>query len=156
MTLKTKQLAAATAASCSAKPASRDAATITLTQICSDHGFDDYDVAGHPEIYRVCVGHGLKHGDLFNMYGPAGKRGATWYGNLEASLARFLGVSAVIVGVADAQVLQRPTGSPLLAAPLTTICPNHRFCLLDDGMGELAFVSASAWAAAKYHADSGG
>jgi len=129
---------------------------ITLTQICSDHGFDDYDVAGHPAIYRVCVGHGLKHGDLFNMYGPAGKRGATWCGNLEASLARFLDVSAVIVGVADPQVLQRLTGSPLVAAPLTTICPNHRFSLLHDGMGELALVSASAWAAAKYHADSGG
>ncbi|WP_406624568.1 hypothetical protein [Acidovorax sp. SDU_ACID1] len=155
MTLKTTQLTAITAASCSAKPASCDAAAITLKQVCSDHGFDDYDVAGHPEIYRVCVGHGLKHGDVFNVYGPAGKRGATWCGNLEASLARSLCVNADIVGVADPQALSRHAGSPVAAAPLSTICPNHRYCLLDDGMGELAFVSAGAWAAAMYHADSG-
>lgn len=113
MTLKTTQLTAITAASCSAKPASCDAAAITLKQVCSDHGFDDYDVAGHPEIYRVCVGHGLKHGDVFNVYGPAGKRGATWCGNLEASLARSLCVNADIVGVADPQALSRPQARQL-------------------------------------------
>lgn len=42
----------------------------------------------------------------------------------------------------------------LIASPLTTLCPNQRFCLLDDGMGNLAFVSGKSWAAAKYHADS--
>lgn len=42
---------------------------------------------------------------------------------------------------------------PAIVAPLTRICPNQRFNLLDDGTGELAPVSAAAWAAAKYHAD---
>ena len=94
MTLKTTQLTAITAASCSAKPASCDADAITLKQVCSDR-------------------------------------------------------------LSDPQALPRYTGSPVAPAPLTTICPNHRYCLLDDGMGELAFVSAGAWAAAMYHADSG-
>lgn len=37
--------------------------------------------------------------------------------------------------------------------PLTRICPNHRYGLLDDGMGNLVFQNADAWAAAYYHAN---
>lgn len=40
-------------------------------------------------------------------------------------------------------------------APLEIICPQQRFHLLDDGTGELAIVSARAWAAAYYYAHSG-
>lgn len=46
-------------------------------------------------------------------------------------------------------------GEPCITAPLTRICPNHRYCLLDDGMGELAFVSNESWEAAHYHATTG-
>lgn len=49
----------------------------------------------------------------------------------------------------------RVAAEPVIAEPLTRICPNQRFALLDDGMGELARVPADAWAAAHYHAYSG-
>lgn len=39
--------------------------------------------------------------------------------------------------------------------PLTTIAPGHRFCLLDDGMGNLARVPLQAFIAASYYANSG-
>ena len=35
---------------------------------------------------------------------------------------------------------------------LSLICPNHKYALIDDGMGNLAFVSGAAWAAAHYYA----
>lgn len=46
-------------------------------------------------------------------------------------------------------------GRGLRQGPLTIISPMHRFCLLDDGMGELARVSTQAFQAAHYHANSG-
>lgn len=46
----------------------------------------------------------------------------------------------------------RASAEPVIVSPLTRICPNHNYCLLDDGMGNLAFVSGAAWAAAHYHA----
>lgn len=36
--------------------------------------------------------------------------------------------------------------------PMSRICPQHIFALLDDGMGNLVFQNADAWAAAHYHA----
>jgi len=38
-------------------------------------------------------------------------------------------------------------------ASLSRICPQHRYAMLDDGMGNLAIQGAEAWAAAYYHAN---
>ncbi len=67
---------------------------IKLQRTSAEHGFDDFDVTGHPEGHRVTVGHGLQRGGMFNVYGPEStKRGATWCGSVEASLASFWKVS---------------------------------------------------------------
>lgn len=49
----------------------------------------------------------------------------------------------------------RPAAEPAIVAPLTRINPQQAYCLLDDGMGNLARVPADAWAAAHYHATTG-
>lgn len=68
---------------------------IKLQITSSENGFDDFDVIDHPEIRRVKLGHNLERGDVFSVYGPEStKRGATWRGNIEASLASFLLISA--------------------------------------------------------------
>lgn len=63
----------------------------TTRLVSSEHGFDDFDVLGLPMVQRVCVGHGIKKGDIFNVYcgGGGNKLGGTWQGTLERSLASF-------------------------------------------------------------------
>ena len=65
--------------------------TITTSLVSSEHGFDDFDVQGLPMIHRACVGHGIKKGDIFNVYCGGGgiKLGGTWQGTLERSLSAF-------------------------------------------------------------------
>lgn len=73
---------------------------IKLQLISAEHGFDDYDVTGHEDIHRVCVGQALKQGDIFNVYGPEStKRGATWQGSVEKSLSSFLLVNVDAISV---------------------------------------------------------
>lgn len=73
---------------------------INLQLTSSEHGIDDFDVTGHEDIHRVCVGHGIKNGDVFNVYGPEStKRGATWRGSVENSLSSFLVVDVDSVHV---------------------------------------------------------
>ena len=61
------------------------------TQLSSvENGFDDLDVEGLPKVHRVCVGHGIRTGDIFNVYCADGvKLGAEWHGSVEDSLRRF-------------------------------------------------------------------
>lgn len=64
--------------------------SITTRLISPEHGFDDFDVLGLARVHRVCVGHGIKQGDIFNVYCDDGsKLGATWRGSLERSLLSF-------------------------------------------------------------------
>ena len=42
--------------------------SIRTRLISSEHGFDDYDVAGLPKVHRVCIGHGIKKDDIFNVF----------------------------------------------------------------------------------------
>lgn len=63
---------------------------LKVTLSSAEHGFDDFDVTGHETVYRACVGHGIKKGDVFNVYGPPGtKSGAVWRGSVEVSLRNF-------------------------------------------------------------------
>lgn len=73
---------------------------IKLQLVSTEHGFDDFDVVGHQDIHRICVGQGLANGGVFNVYGPGStKRGAAWRGTIESSLASFLVVSASSIEV---------------------------------------------------------
>lgn len=59
--------------------------------IGAEHGFDDYDVIGHPVVHRITVGHGIKRGDIFNVYcSDARKVGGNWTGSLVTSFASVL------------------------------------------------------------------
>jgi len=61
---------------------------IRLRRVSSEHGFDDFNVSGHPLVHRVTVGHGIRKGEPFNVYcADSRKVGGTWAGNLESSLA---------------------------------------------------------------------
>lgn len=61
--------------------------TPTATLVSSEHGFDDYDVEGIPTVHRVTVGHGIRKGDLFNVYCEESRKiGAVWHGTLQKSL----------------------------------------------------------------------
>ncbi|TXT25427.1 MAG: Uncharacterized protein FD131_4628 [Rhodocyclaceae bacterium] len=63
---------------------------ITTRLLSSEHGFDDFDVLGLDKVHRVCVGHGIKKGDIFNVYcDDSSKLGATWRGTLASSLLSF-------------------------------------------------------------------
>jgi hypothetical protein len=63
---------------------------ITTRLLSSEHGFDDFDVLGLPKVHRVCVGHGITKGGIFNVYCDDGiKLGGTWHGSLDRSLASF-------------------------------------------------------------------
>ncbi|WP_087864223.1 hypothetical protein [Comamonas thiooxydans] len=63
---------------------------IAVQLVSSEHGFDDYDVTGC-EVHRVTIPHGIKHNEMFNVYGPgSAKRGGTWQGTVEASIKEFL------------------------------------------------------------------
>lgn len=77
---------------------------ITLQLVSSEHGFDDFDVAGHGDVHRICVGHGIQQGESFNAYGPDGvKTGVKWCGSVELSLGRFLGVAESAIQVTPAE-----------------------------------------------------
>jgi hypothetical protein len=60
----------------------------TLTLVCNDHGFADYDVVGHPQsINRAKIRPDLNFGDIFNVYsGKSTKSGVEWLGSVEVSL----------------------------------------------------------------------
>lgn len=63
---------------------------IEVKFISSEHGFRDYDVSNLPYVHRACVGHGIKKGDIFNVYCSNGvKLGASWCGEITNSLVNF-------------------------------------------------------------------
>ena len=63
---------------------------IKVELVSSEHGFKDFDVANLPNVHRACVSHGIKKGDIFNVYCSNGvKLGATWCGGIVQSLANF-------------------------------------------------------------------
>jgi hypothetical protein len=58
--------------------------------VSSEHGFDDFDVTGHPRAHRMTVGHGTKNGDICNVYCNDGaKHGVQWRGSVKSSLQNF-------------------------------------------------------------------
>lgn len=58
--------------------------------VTAEHGFDDLDVEGLPQVHRACIGHGIRNGAIFNVYCTNGvKLGATWRGSVEDSLRKF-------------------------------------------------------------------
>lgn len=60
-------------------------------RVNSEHGYDDYDVIGHPVVHRITVGHGIKKGDIFNVYcADSRKVGGQWTGSLVPSFASVL------------------------------------------------------------------
>lgn len=60
---------------------------ITARLVASEHGFDDYDVSGAGAVHRVCIPHGIKRGENFNVYcANSVKRGSSWQGSLKTSL----------------------------------------------------------------------
>ena len=66
----------------------------------STHGFDDYDLEGDVEAHRICVPHGIKRGNIFNVYSQnCIKRGAIWEGSIKKSLAKFFGRAIDLQGV---------------------------------------------------------
>ncbi len=80
---------------------------ITTSLISAENGFDDFDVLGLPKVHRVCVGHGIKKGDIFNVYCEDGsKLGAVWRGTLNRSLTSFALAHAGYRGLAE----EIPTG----------------------------------------------
>lgn len=63
---------------------------IEANLVSSEHGFDDFDVCNLPHVHRACVGHGIKNGDIFNVYcGESTKLGGVWCGEVVKSLANF-------------------------------------------------------------------
>lgn len=68
---------------------------VTLTLVDASHGYDDYDVTGHPDVDRVCIGHQIRKGDYFNVYGAGGKRGERWRGDLLPTMREVLGLPNV-------------------------------------------------------------
>src|SRR5690606_13701868 len=41
---------------------------LLISRVSNENGFDDYDVKGHPKVHRLTVGHGIRKGDMFNLY----------------------------------------------------------------------------------------
>lgn len=63
---------------------------IKVTLVSSEHGFKDFDVANLPNVHRACVAHGIKKGDIFNVYcSNCVKLGASWCGDITSSLVNF-------------------------------------------------------------------
>lgn len=61
----------------------------------SSNGFHDYDVIGHTLLRRVAIPHGIKEGEMFNVYyGESSKAGAVWRGGIEKSLEAWLRLHA--------------------------------------------------------------
>lgn len=68
---------------------------INVKLVSQEHGFDDYDVTNLPGVRRACIGHGIKNGDVFNVYCDNGvKLGATWRGEVNQSLVHFAATHA--------------------------------------------------------------
>lgn len=66
--------------------------TFETIEVSSKDGFTDYDVKGLPFVHRCTVGHGIKQGDIFNVYlGESAKLGVKWKGDLQKSLQDFKG-----------------------------------------------------------------
>ena len=65
---------------------------ILIKLITSKHGYDDYDVYGHPTICRICPYPSIHKGEFFNAYGRDAKRGIPWQGSIPASLAKALNI----------------------------------------------------------------
>jgi len=58
--------------------------------VCDKHGYQDFDIEGHPTVHRACVPNGIRVGQQFNVYhGEGMKSGAIWTGTLEGSLRKF-------------------------------------------------------------------
>lgn len=67
-----------------------EAQAIKVTLVSSEHGFKDFAVVNLPNVHRVCVGHSIKKGDIFNVYcSDCVKLGAVWCGDVVQSLAKF-------------------------------------------------------------------
>jgi hypothetical protein len=65
----------------------KDMKLAKATLVSSEHGFDDYDVEGIPTVHRVAIGHGIRKGNIFNVYCDEGRKiGSEWQGTLEKSL----------------------------------------------------------------------
>lgn len=63
---------------------------IQVKLVSSEHGFKDFDVTNLPNVHRACVSHGIKKGDIFNVYCSNGvKLGAAWCGEVVRSLTQF-------------------------------------------------------------------
>jgi len=59
----------------------------TCVLTCNKNGFNDYDILEHETIRRACVPHGIKKGEMFNVYyGENSKTGIIWRDQLIKSL----------------------------------------------------------------------
>jgi hypothetical protein len=64
----------------------------------TEHGFDDYEIKAHPHVHRITVGHGVKKGDVVNIYDhDCSKRGGRWLGDLQETLRDCLSATSVEV-----------------------------------------------------------
>ncbi|HRL95516.1 MAG TPA: hypothetical protein PK873_18445 [Pseudomonas sp.] len=63
---------------------------ISAQLVTEEHGYKDFDIAGHPCVHRACVPHDIQKGDYFNVYhGESSKSGCRWDGDLIRSLRKF-------------------------------------------------------------------
>lgn len=63
---------------------------IEVSIVSSEHGFNDFEVLNLPNVHRTCVGHGIKNGDIFNVYCFDNvKLGGVWCGEVVKSLTNF-------------------------------------------------------------------
>lgn len=73
--------------------------------VSSEHGFKDFEVTNLPNVHRACIGHGIKKGDIFNVYcSNCVKLGAIWCGDVVQSLTNFAATNTMyqqLCGEAD-------------------------------------------------------
>lgn len=63
---------------------------ISSRLVCDKHGYQDFDIEGHPSVRRACVSSGIRPGQQFNVYyGDNCKSSAIWTGTLEDSIRKF-------------------------------------------------------------------
>jgi hypothetical protein len=75
---------------CMSQKNSKKPLTFTARLVNSHHGFQDFDIDGHPVVRRACVPNSIKKGEHFNVYhGESSKSGAVWTGTLGDSLRKF-------------------------------------------------------------------
>ena len=70
---------------------------IKVQLVANDKGYDDYDVTGSDRATRVCIVHGIRKGELFNVYNQGSKTGGIWKGNLVLTLRDLLGANQISV-----------------------------------------------------------